>query len=364
MRLRIAQLAPPFETVPPTGYGGTERVVSTLTEELVRRGHDVTLFAAAGSNTTARQVPIVDTALWRAKPPCNDFGSHRDQIYDTILRELRHFDVVHSHLDYMGFGLAQDPRRPVVSTIHGALDAPGTSHLYRAFADLPLVSISDAQRAPLANANWIATVHHGIDLNGFTFNPRPDGYLAVLGRISPQKGVDVAIRVARRAGLPIKIAARPPLPFSNNPEYQRDRAYFESCVQPLLSDPGVELIGEIGGSDKDAFLGSAEALLFPIRWREPFGLVMPEALACGTPVIAFGEGSVPEVISHGVTGFIGHGEDDLVEGVNRLSEIDRRQCRAEAERRFSPAAMASGYEEVYAALLEQTSGLLGAFARS
>jgi len=348
MPLRIAQLAPPFETVPPTGYGGTERVVSTLTEELVRRGHDVTLFAPPGSRTTAHLVPIVEQALWRMDPPCNDFTAHQTQIYTTIRGRLGDFDVVHSHLDSNGFGLAEDRSTPIVSTIHGSLDAP----VYRAFADLPLVSISDAQRAPLMNANWQATVHHGIDLDSFTFNPRPGSYLAVLGRISPQKGVDVAIRVARRAGVPIKIAARPPLPFSDNPEFQRDRAYYEAYVEPLLKEPGVELIDEIGGAAKDEFLGNALALLFPVRWREPFGLVMAESLACGTPVVAFAAGSVPEVIQHGVSGFIGHLEDDLVAGVHRLARIDRRVCRAEAERRFSPGAMARAYEGVYERLLD------------
>src|SRR5262249_35001837 len=233
MRLQIAQLAPPFETVPPSGYGGTERVVSTLTEEQVRRGHDVTLFAAAGSRTEARFEPIVPKALWHCQPPCNDFARHQSQIYATISRQLDEFDIVHSHLDFMGFGLAHSPHRPIVSTIHGALEARASWHLYRAYADLPPVSISDAQPPPLARANWIATGHHGIELDAFTFNPRPSGYLGFLGRISPEKGVDVAIRVARRAGLPIKIAARPPLPFSDSPESQRDRAYFESRVEPL-----------------------------------------------------------------------------------------------------------------------------------
>lgn len=360
--MRIAQLAPPFETVPPIGYGGTERVVSTLTEELVRRGHDVTLFAAGDSRTAAHLEPIVPKALWHCDPPCNDFAAHQAELYERINRKLSQFDVVHSHLDYMGFRLAASASQPIVTTIHGSLEASETWHIYRAFADLPLVSISQAQRAPLARANWIATVHHGIDVDAFTFNDRPSGYLAFLGRISPEKGVDVAIRVARRAGLPIKIAARRPLPFSDNPEVQRDRAYYESCVQPLLGEPGVELIDEIGGADKDRFLGNALALLFPIRWREPFGLVMPEALACGTPVIAFGQGSVAEVIEHGRTGFIGHVEDDLVDALSRLPQIDRAVCRAEAERRFSPAAMASAYEQVYAHLLEQSPALVPAFA--
>jgi glycosyltransferase involved in cell wall biosynthesis len=355
MHLRIAQLAPPFESVPPWAYGGTERVVSTLTEELVRRGHDVTLFASADSQTSARLVPIVDVALWHHDPPCNDFTIHRSAIFGTILDEIHTFDIVHSHLDFNGFPLAHTPHRPMITTLHGRLDVPSLLPIYRAFADLPLVSISSSQRRPLASANWLGTVHHGIDLDRFTFNPRPGQYLAFLGRISPEKGLDVAIRVARRAGWPLKIAARPPLSFSHNPEMERDRDYFEHIIQPLLSEPGIELIGEVGGTQKDDLLRNAAALLFPIRWPEPFGLVMPEALACGTPVIALREGSVPEVLENGVTGFICHFEDELVRAVERIPELDRRRCRSEAERRFSPAAMADAYEEIYAQLLEAPS---------
>jgi glycosyltransferase involved in cell wall biosynthesis len=217
---------------------------------------------------------------------------------------------------------------------------------------MPLVSISESQRQPLAGANWVATVQHGIDVDAFTFNPEPGTYLAFLGRISPEKGLDVAIRVARRAGWPLLIAARPPLSFAQNPEAQRDREYFEQVVQPLLSEPGVDLIGEVGGLEKNEFLGNAAALLFPISWPEPFGLVMPEALACGTPVIALRAGSVPEIIDDGVTGFVCQFEDELVCAVDRLSDLNRAACRAEAERRFSPAAMADAYERVYADLCE------------
>jgi glycosyltransferase involved in cell wall biosynthesis len=340
MPLRIAQLAPPFESVPPSGYGGTERVVSTLTEELVRRGHDVTLFASGDSQTTARLAPIVAHSLWHHDPPCNDFSLHQAEIFGTILDQIDQFDVVHNHLDHFGFRLAQESPRPMVSTYH-------------AFAELPLVSISHAQRFPLPSANWIATVHHGIDLDEFTFNPEPGSYLAFLGRISPEKGLDVAIRVARRAGWPVLIAARPPLPFAHSPEAQRDREYFDEVIQPLLKEPGVELIGEVAGPEKSEFLGGAAALLFPINWPEPFGLVMPEALACGTPIVALRHGSVPEVVDHGLTGFVCHFEHQLVAAVERLSELDRAQCRAAAEARFSPAAMADAYEEVYASMLEE-----------
>jgi glycosyltransferase involved in cell wall biosynthesis len=350
--LRIAQLAPPFESVPPLGYGGTERVVSTLTEELVRRGHDVTLFASGDSQTSATLVPIVDEALWHSDPPSNDFVPHQAEIFGAILDHIGEFEVVHSHLDFHGFQLALTPVRPMVSTLHGRLDTPLLLPIYRAFASLPLVSISESQRRPLAGANWVATVQHGIDLDAFTFNPEPGTYLAFLGRISPEKGLDVAIRVARRAGWPLLIAARPPLSFAHNPEAQRDREYFEQVVKPLLSEPGVELIGEVGGLEKNEFLGRAAALLFPISWPEPFGLVMPEALACGTPIIALREGSVPEVIEDGVTGFVCHLEDELVRAVDCLSELNRAACRAEAERRFSPAAMADAYEQVYADVCE------------
>lgn len=355
MHLRIAQLAPPFESVPPFGYGGTERVVSTLTEELVRRGHDVTLLAAGDSSTSAQLLPIVDRALWHLDPPCDDFNLHAATIWTRMRDVIDSFDVVHSHLDHHGFAMAYKIAPPVVTTLHGRLDVPSLLPSYRAFADMPLVSISDAQRRPLMRANWVATVQHGIDLDNFTFNATPGGYLAFLGRISPDKGVDVAIRVARRAGLPLLIAARPPLPFDDDPEVQVDRAYFEQVIEPLLAEPGVEIIGEVGGAQKNAFLGNANALLFPIRWPEPFGLVMPEALACGTPVLALREGSVPEVIEDGVSGFICHVEDELVRAVERLPELSRARCRAEAERRYSPAAMASAYEQVYADVLEGAS---------
>jgi len=327
-------------------------VVSTLTEALVERGHDVTLFAPADSRTSARLVPIVPAALWHIDPPTNDFGSVRSSVYRTILEEIDEFDVVHSHLDVHGFPLADTPRRPLVTTLHGRLDVPNLLPIYRAFEQLPLVSISAAQRRPLASANWVATVHHGIDVDQFTFRSGRGQYLAFLGRISPDKGLDIAINVALLTGQRLIIAARPPLPFVHDPEVQRDRQYYEHVIEPLLREPGIELIGEVGGREKDEFLGKASALLFPIRWPEPFGLVMPEALACGTPVVALRDGSVPEIVEHGRTGFVGHDEGDLVAAIQRLDEIDRAECRAVAEERFSPEAMAIRYEQVFDALLE------------
>jgi glycosyltransferase involved in cell wall biosynthesis len=351
--MRIAQVAPPFESVPPARYGGTERVIATLTEELVRRGHEVTLFASADSRTSARLVPVVDEALWHHTPPYTDFIPFWAMVLGQLCRELDRFDVVHSHLDYFGYPLARSAPCPVVTTLHGRLDRPELERLHEHFTDVPLVSISDAQRRPAPHANWVATVYHGIELEEFTFNPRRGDYLAFLGRISPDKGVDAAIRVARRAGLPLRIAARKPLPYKQVPEFRRDWEYYEDEVLPLLQGRQVELIGQVSGPEKDELLRNAAALLFPIRWPEPFGLVMVEALACGTPVLAFRNGSVPEVLEHGVTGFIGESEDDLVEAIGRLEEIDRARCRAEAERRFSPAAMADQYERVYEQLIRR-----------
>jgi glycosyltransferase involved in cell wall biosynthesis len=345
--MRIAQVAPPFETVPPLRYGGTERVVATLTEGLVRRGHEVTLFAAGGSETSARLIPTVERALWYSQPRPKDFNPYWAITVGEVWRRIDEFDVVHSHLDYFGYPMARAGRRPVVTTLHGRLDLPDLQPLYRAFAEVPLVSISDAQRKPLPDANWAATIYHGIDLDELTFNPKMGGYLAFLGRISPEKGLDTAIRVARRAGVPLLIAARMPLPHTHDPNVRADWEYWENEVQPLLEGKQVELLGQLGGKDKDEFLRNAAALLFPIRWPEPFGLVMVESLACGTPVLAFGEGSVPELIEDGVTGFVRNTEDELVEAVGRIPELDRARCRAEAERRFSSTAMVDAYERVY-----------------
>jgi glycosyltransferase involved in cell wall biosynthesis len=347
--MHIAQLAPPMERVPPAAYGGTERVIHTLTEELVRRGHEVTLFASGDSQTSARLVATCEQALWHHEPRYRDFAPFWSVVLGKLLRELDDFEVVHSHLDYLGFPLARQARMPVVTTLHGRLDLPELQSVFREFADIPLVSISTSQRTPVAWANFIKTVYHGIDLDQLTFNARPGEYLAFLGRVSPEKGLDAAIRIARKAGLPLKIAARMPLPFREDPNVRADWEYWDCVIRPLLGDD-IELVGEVSGVEKDRFLGDAAALLFPIRWPEPFGLVMVEALACGTPVLALGCGSVPEVIRDGLTGFIRETEDELVGAVGQIGAIDRAQCRREAERRFSPAAMAAGYESVYETL--------------
>jgi glycosyltransferase involved in cell wall biosynthesis len=345
--MRIAQVAPPFESVPPARYGGTERVVSTLTEELVRLGHDVTLFASGDSKTSARLVPVVDGALWHADPPFRDLVAFSAATLGKLTRELNNFDVVHNHLDYLAYPLSRLAPCPVVTTLHGRLDLPELAHVYGEFPDVPLVSISNAQRRPASWANWVETIYHGIPLEEFTFNPRPGRYLAFLGRISPEKGLDTAIRVARRAGMPLRIGARKPLRLKGDPNIEADWRHYNEEVKPLLQRGHARLIGEVAGADKDRFLRNAAALLFPIRWPEPFGLVMAEALACGTPVIALREGSVPEVIEDGVTGFICSDEAEMVAAVGRLDEVDRARCRAEAERRFSPTAMALAYERLY-----------------
>ena len=321
--MRIAQVAPPFESVPPARYGGTERVVSTLTEELVRRGHDVTLFASGDSRTSANLVPTVERALWHQTPLVTDFAPYWAITLGHVWERIQEFDVVHSHLDYFAFPMARAGARPVVTTLHGRLDLPELQPLYRHFHDVPLVSISDAQRHPVSDANWVATIYHGIELDEFTFNPQMGGYLAFLGRISPDKGLDTAIRVARRAGVPLLIAARMPLPHRHDPNTQVDWTYWEDEIQPLLEGRQVELLGQLAGKDKDEFLRNAAALLFPVRWPEPFGLVMVESLACGTPVLALNEGSVPEVIEDGVTGFVRNTEDELVEALGRITELDR-----------------------------------------
>jgi len=312
-KLRIAQVAPPFESVPPSGYGGTERVIATLTDELVRRGHDVTLFASGDSHSTARLVPIVDRALWHQKLQYRDFAPFWSMALGRLVQDMQCFDIVHSHLDYFGFPLARIASNPVVTTMHGRLDIPDLQPLYRSFLDVPLVSISKAQRRPIPEANWIDTVYHGIDLDAFTFKPKGGEYLAFLGRISPEKGLDIAIRVARQAGMLLKIAARKPLPFKQDPEVRRDWEYYQDQIQPLLQNEDVEFIGEVDGSEKDEFLGNAAALLFPIRWPEPFGLVMVEAMACGTPVLALCDGSVPEIVADGKTGAICHDEEELIQ---------------------------------------------------
>jgi glycosyltransferase involved in cell wall biosynthesis len=339
--MRIAQVAPVFESVPPRLYGGTERVVSYLTEELVREGHDVTLYASGDSVTRARLVSASALAA-RLDPSCVDPLARQTVLLDRVLRDARQHDQIHFHCDYFHFPFTRRLGVPHVTTLHGRLDIPDLALLYEEFRDQPLVSISEFQRRPVPNARWVGNVYHGLPVD--LLRPLADGpgdYLAVLGRISPEKGVDRAIDIAERAGMPLKIAAKVD---------PADKVYFEQVIEPLLDKPHVEYLGEIGDTAKQEFLGRARALVFPIDWPEPFGLVMIEAMACGTPVVAFERGSVPEVIEDGKSGFVVSDVDEAVEAVTHLEEIDRAECRAEFERRFTAERMAADYLAVYRTL--------------
>ena len=340
--MKIAQVAPLFESVPPQGYGGTERVVSYLTEELVRQGHQVTLFASGDSVTQAHLVAACPRAL-RLDEQCVDQLAHCMVLLEHVFRQAPTFDLLHFHIDYLHFPLSVRQRVPHVTTLHGRLDIPDLMPVYQTFPRMPVVSISDAQRLPLPGLQWQGTVYHGLPEDLYTFQDTPGSYLAFLGRISPEKGIEQAIAIARQAGMPLKIVAKID---------QVDREYFQSVVQPLLDDPLVEYLGEMGERDKNAFLGQAYALLFPIDWPEPFGLVMIEALACGTPVIAYGRGSVPEVLEDGVTGWIVAGRDDAIQAIAQVSTLSRRRCRQTFEERFSATRMTQDYVQIYQQLLE------------
>ena len=339
--MKIAQIAPLFESVPPRFYGGTERVVSWLTEELVSLGHDVTLFASGDSVTNARLVPVCRKAL-RLDPDCVDPVVHHVLMMEDVFSQAAEFDLIHSHVDYLHFSLSRREQTPCVTTLHGRLDLPDLAPLYKNFRDIPLVSISDAQREPLPWANWQGTVHHGLPAKSLAFCEGPGKYLAFLGRISPEKGVDQAIDIAIRSHIPLKIAAKVD---------RNDREYFEDTIRPLLDHHLIEFIGEIGYAEKNDFLGNAAAILFPINWPEPFGLVMIEAMACGTPVIAYPFGSVPEIVADGATGFLVRDTDGAVEAVNRISEIDRQDCRRHFERYFTDERMALDYVKIYRRLV-------------
>ena len=337
--MRIAQVAPLYEAVPPRLYGGTERIVAHLTDALVDLGHEVTLFASAEARTQAELVASRDQAI--RLDPCHlksDLAAHMAMLHD-VYRRRHEFDIVHFHVDLIHFPFFADHAERTVTTLHGRLDLKDLPEAYARWPAFPLVSISDDQRRPLPAANWRATIPHGLadELYRFTAEPQ-GGYLAFLGRISPEKRPDRAIEIARRSGRRLKIAAKVD---------QADRAYFHEQIEPLLDDPLVEYIGEIGDAEKPEFLGNAAALLFPIDWPEPFGLVMIEAMACGTPVIAWRRGSVPEVVEQGVSGFIVDGLDEAVTAVEVSRTLDRRRVRAAFERRFTAEVMARGYLQLY-----------------
>jgi glycosyltransferase involved in cell wall biosynthesis len=341
--MRIAQVAPLIESVPPEGYGGTERVVAYLTDELVRQGHDVTLFASGDSITSAELVACAPRAL-RLDENVVDPIAHHILGIERVAAMADRFDVIHWHLDYFHYPLSRRLRVPSVTTLHGRLDLPDLQPLYAEFTDVPLVSISNDQRAPMPDVNWVATVHHGMPADELTPHYVEGEYLAFLGRTSPEKRVYRAIEVARRAGLPLKIAAKVD---------DADREYFETEIEPLLAAEHVDFIGEIGPERKTEFLGKARALLFPIDWSEPFGLVMIEAMACATPVIAYRSGSVPEVVTDGVSGYIVESIEESVAAVARLDRLDRHTVRESFERRFTVERMARDYVQVYERLVAE-----------
>ena len=338
--MKIAQVAPLAEAVPPKLYGGTERVVAYLTDALVELGHEVTLFASGDSVTKATLHPIWPRAL-RLDPNVKDHFAPLFMQLETVARRAHEFDVIHCHIDYFGYPLLRRLGTPSVTTLHGRLDLPELPPLYKLYADIPVVSISNSQRVPLPEANYVATVLHGLPQNLLSKGAGRGGYLAFLGRISPEKAPDAAIRIAARAGIPLKIAAKVD---------RIDQEYFKTTVEPLLGQADVEFIGEIREDQKQEFLGNAAALVFPIAWREPFGLVMIEAMACGTPVIAFENGSVPEVLEDAVTGFIVQDEDQAVQAVRRIGTLNRDRIRGEFERRFTAQRMAQNYLKLYARL--------------
>jgi glycosyltransferase involved in cell wall biosynthesis len=347
--MRIAQIPPLHEAVPPKLYGGTERVVSYLTEELVNLGHDVTLFATGDSETSARLHAVWPRAL-RLDPAIRDPIAPHMLLMEEVRRLADDFDVLHFHMDYWSFSLFSRQRVPFCTTLHGRLDLPELQPVFNIFPHAPVISISNSQRRPLPQANFVATVHHGLPENLLTPVPgAKQSYLAFLGRICPEKGPDRAIRIARKCGIPLKIAAKVD---------KVDQQYFDSVIRPMLDGPGVEMIGEISEPEKPAFLSGALGLLMPIDWPEPFGLVMIESMACGTPVIAFNRGSVPEVMEDGLTGFIVEDEVGAIGAVERLPTLSRERVRGRFEERFTARRMAEDYLAVYRSLAAERGSLL------
>jgi glycosyltransferase involved in cell wall biosynthesis len=335
--MKIAQVAPLFESVPPSRYGGTERIVSYLTEELINQGHEVTLFASGDSLTRAQLISPCSQALWLGKK-LKDEGAPHTLLLEQVFSRADQFDVIHSHIDHLSFPLSRRQKTPVLTTLHGRLDLPEFQPLYAEFNDVPVVSISNAQRAPLPDLNWFGTVYHGLPIDLLPFEPTPEPYLAFLGRFSPEKGADLAIRIARKAGQTLMLAAKID---------DTELAYYHEVLLPLLKLPGIHPVGEVSDLQKKRFLGKAKALLFPINWPEPFGLVLIEAMACGTPVIAYGRGSVPELIEDGITGFIVDSEEEAVRAIKRLPSLSRKLVRKRFEELFSSQRMARDYLLLY-----------------
>ena len=346
MPLRIALLSPLYETVPPKLYGGTERVVSYLAEALVEAGQDVTLFASGDSVTTARLVPVTAKSL-RLDPECKDPIARHFLLMEEVLKREGEFDIIHSNVDYLGLAFARRSRTPFITTLHGRLDIPEITSIFREYGEFPLVSISDAQRRPLPRANWLRTVYHGIPPGLYSYNEVPEEYLVFVGRISPEKKIDSLIRIALKAQIPLKIAAKVD---------KADIEYYGTVVRPLLENSLVEFIGEVGDREKNELLGKAMACLHPADWPEPFGLALIEAMGCGTPVIARKRGSIPEVVDHGITGLIFEKDEEAVFHIkNRLSSISRAGCRRRFEERFSSRRMSADYLAAYGSVLSGQS---------
>jgi len=344
--MRIAQVSPLYESVPPKQYGGTERVVHYLTEELHNQGHDVTLFASGDSETSAKHIPVGKKAS-RLDPDSVDGLAGHFALIETVEKHATEFDIIHSHIDYLYFPIIKRSKHSYITTLHGRLDLPELAYLYKEYPEIPLVSISDSQRNPLPSANWMGTVLHGLPLNLYKFNPHPKDYVAFVGRVSPEKRVDRAIELAIRCDIPVKIAAKVD---------KADEEYFEQMIKPMLNNSLVEFIGEINDREKNELLGDALALLYLIDWPEPFGLAMIESMACGTPVIAFKCGSVPEVIDPCSTGFIVKSMEDAEKAVKNISLISREVCRKTFETRFSSRRMAHDYLEIYQYLSGKQAG--------
>lgn len=341
--MKIAQVSPLYESVPPKRYGGTESVIHHLTEELISRGHEVTLFASGDSVTSAKLVPVCKNAL-RLDADCIDPFVHHFNMMEMVEKEARSFDIIHSHIDYLYFPIMRRSKNTYLTTLHGRLDIPELDPLFREYKDIPLVSISNSQRKPFPYSNWMGTVFYGLPLDLYNFNKKGGDYLVFVGRISPEKRIDRAIEIAKKAGIQIKIAAKVD---------KVDNDYFELKIKKLLDHPLVDFIGEVGEKEKEELLGNALGFIYPIDWPEPFGLAMIEAMACGTPVLAYNCGSVPEVLDEGITGFGVNSLREAVAAVSRLSSLDRRKCRDAFERKFSVQRMADDYLTIYESMINE-----------